>query len=176
MSTTEPWRNPRSAPDLDEVRHRVPPKHMISGWLRAWWPALLWATIIFLASTDSFSSENTSRFIEPLLCWLFPTTPHDTLDYIHRLIRKAAHFVEYFILFVCIYRGFRRSRPGWRWSWALAAWFIAAVYSALDEFHQTFVASRGPSAWDSLLDSTGALVALLTLFLLYRRFQRPRAS
>jgi VanZ family protein len=53
---------------------------------------------------------------------------------------------------------------------------IAALYSALDEFHQTFVASRGPSAWDSLLDSTGALVALFTVFFLYRRFQRARAS
>jgi VanZ family protein len=53
---------------------------------------------------------------------------------------------------------------------------IAAVYSGLDEFHQVFVPSRGPSPWDSLLDSTGALVALLTLFFLYRRFQRARAS
>jgi VanZ family protein len=44
----------------------------------------------------------------------------------------------------------------------------------LDEVHQIFVPSRGPSPWDSLLDSTGALVALFVLFLLYRRFLRVR--
>jgi VanZ family protein len=91
------------------------------------------------------------------------------------LVRKAAHFDEYFVFFVLIYRGIRRSRREWHWSWALGAWLTAAAYSGLDEFHQVFVASRGPSVWDSLLDSTGALVALLTLFFLFRRFQCARA-
>ena len=153
MSTTEPWRNPRPAPNLDEVRHRVPTKNMIAAWLRSWWPALVWAVVIFIFSTDGFSLQHTGR-----------------------LIRKAAHLFEYFIFFVFIYRAMRRSRPGWHWSWAFGAWLIAVIYSGLDEFHQVFVASRGPSAWDSLLDSTGAFVALLTLFFLYRRFQRARLS
>jgi len=34
------------------------------------------------------------------------------------------------------------NRPGWRWTWALAALSIAAGYSALDEIHQAFVISR----------------------------------
>jgi VanZ family protein len=68
----------------------------------------------------------------------------------------------------------RGSSRGWRWTWALTAWLIAAAYSCLDEFHQSFVASRTASPWDSLLDSTGALLALLALYLIYRRF--PRAS
>jgi VanZ family protein len=132
--------------------------------------------VIFGASTDAFSSEHTRRFIDPVLRWLFPSASQDSIFYMHHLVRKAAHFVEYFVFFVFIYRGIRRSRPGWHWGWAFAAWFIAALYSALDEFHQIFVASRGPSAWDSLLDSTGALVALFAVFFLYRRFQRARAS
>lgn len=176
MSTTEPWRNPRPAPNLDEVRQRVPPKDMIAAWLRSWWPALLWAGVIFVLSTDAFSWEQTGRFIDPILRWLFPSAPAEGIYLLHHLIRKTAHFVEYFIFFVFIYRGIHRSRPGWHWTWALGAWLIAAVYSGLDEFHQVFVPSRGPSVWDSLLDSTGALVALLTLFFLYRRFQRARAS
>lgn len=176
MSTTEPWRNPPPAPNVEEVRQRASSKDTTGAWLRSWWPALAWAAIIFILSTDAFSLEHTSRFISPILHWLFPSASPERIYLLHHLIRKAAHFVEYFVFFVFIYRGIRRSRGRWHWSWALGAWLIAAAYSVLDEFHQVFVPSRGPSVWDSLLDSAGALIALLTLFILYRRFQRTRAS
>ena len=52
---------------------------------------------------------------------------------------------------------------------------IAAGYSALDEIHQSFVASRGASAWDSLLDSVSALVAVVVVYLFYR-LRRPAES
>jgi len=53
--------------------------------------------------------------------------------------------------------------------WGISALFIAAGYSVLDEFHQSFVASRTASAYDSLLDSTGAFFALGVLWLWFRR-------
>ncbi len=174
MPSTEPWRNPRPAPNLNEVRHRVPLSSSIKPWLRAWWPALLWAALISVASTDSFSSAHTILFIEPLLRRLFPSISQENLDLAHHLIRKSAHLTEYFIFFLLLYRGIRGSHRGWRWSWALTAWFIAAAYSGLDEVHQSFVASRTASPWDSLLDSTGAFLALLALYFIYRLF--PRAS
>lgn len=149
----------------------------LPNWLRAWWPALAWAAMISILSTDTFSAEHTSRIIEPLLRWLIPSISPDTLDLVHHLIRKSAHFTEYFIFFLLLYHGIRATRKTnlrWHWSWALIAWLIAALYSVLDEIHQIFVPSRGPSPWDSLLDSTGALFALIVLFLLYRRFLRPR--
>jgi len=173
---TEPWRNPRPAPDLDEVRSRVPPLTVIHAWLRAWWPALVWCTLIFLASTDGLSAEHTSRFFIPLLHWLFPSMSYDRIDDIHHIFRKVGHFVEYFIFFLLIYRGVRGARKGFYWSWGVLAWAIAAIYSLSDEFHQIFVPSRGPSLWDSLLDSTGAFVALLVVFLLYRYFRRAPSS
>jgi len=179
MASTEPWRNPPPAPDLAEVRYRLSPRSVLITLLRAWWPALVWAIMIFFLSTDAFSSEHTSRIIEPLLRWLYPAISSDTLYWIHHLIRKGAHFVEYFIFGLLLYRGVRvmqGARTGWRWSWALTAWMIAIVYSALDEIHQIFVPSRGPSLWDSMLDSAAALAALLLLFLLYRRLLRPRSA
>ncbi len=164
MASPESWRNPRPANNLNPS---------ILPWLRAWWPALLWAALIFFLSTDSFSSEHTSRIVEPLLRWLYPAISAAGLELAHHLVRKSAHFTEYFIFCILLYHGIRAtrgdSRP-WHWSWALLAWFIAAVYSVLDEVHQLFVASRGPSPWDSLLDSTGALFALLVIFVFYRRF------
>lgn len=173
---TEPWRNPRPAPNLDEVRYRVPPQSMILALLRAWWPALVWSSLIFFASTDSFSSDHTSRIIVPVIHWLFPTMSAGGIELLHHLVRKSAHFVEYFIFFMLVYRGIRGGRKGFHWSWAFIAWGIAAVYSLSDEFHQTFVESRGASILDSLLDSVAALVALFVLFFVYRHYRRTRTT
>ena len=170
---TEPWRNPRPAPSLDEVRYRVPPQFMISDWLRAWWPALLWSALIFTASTDSLSAEHTGHYFIPWMHWLFPAINADAIDFAHHILRKAAHVVEYFIFFLLVYRGVRGGRRGFHWPSAIIAWAIAAVYSLSDEFHQMFVDSRGPSIWDSMLDSVAALVALFAVFLLYRYFRHP---
>ena len=176
MSGSEPWRNPRPAPPLEEIRARVPAKSMIPGWIRAWWPALLWGCVIFLASTDTFSAEHTGSVLARILDWLIPSLSDERFAHIHHLVRKAAHFTEYFVFYVLLFRGIRAERRGWRFTWAAAALFIAAGYSALDEIHQSFVASRTASVWDSLLDSTGAFAALVVVFLFFRFFRSLRSS
>lgn len=148
---------------------------LIPAWFRAWWPALLWACLIFTFSTDTFSSEHTAMIFSPLIHWLFPHLSEDQFDLIHRLIRKSAHFTEYFIFCLLLYRGIRADRKGWRWSWGFSAWFVAALYSCLDEIHQAFVVSRTASPYDSLLDSIGALFAFAAL-LLWFRFRRTKTS
>jgi VanZ family protein len=137
-------------------------------WLRAWWPALVWAGIIFSMSTDAFSAEHTGRVLQTLLHWLVPSLTKHQFQSIHYLVRKSAHFTEYFVFFLLLYRGVRGDRPGWRWTWGFTAWFCAAVYSALDEVHQAFVASRTASPYDSLLDSIGAFAAMGVLWLWFR--------
>jgi VanZ family protein len=169
------WRNPRPAPNLDEIRQRVPAKNFLPRFLRSWWPALLWAGIIFSLSTDSFSSEHTATILFPFFHWMMPSLTLGQFEPIHFVIRKSAHFTEYFVFCVLLFRGVRAGRPGWRWTWALAALSIAAGYSALDEVHQAFVASRTASPWDSLLDSVGAFVATVALFVWFR-FRKPAES
>jgi VanZ family protein len=176
MSSSKPWRNPRPAHGLDEVRYPVSQKSLIPAWLHVWWPALLWSALIFFASTDTFSSSHTALVFKPLLRWLIPSISDNAIDVIHFFIRKSAHFSEYFVFYLLLYRAIRGDRNGWHWSWAFAAWFIAVAYSVLDEVHQSFVASRTASPWDSLLDSTGALAALFVLFLFYFQFRRPRPA
>ena len=142
------------------------------AWLKRWWPALLWAAAISGFSTQGFSSEHTSHYIIPFLHWLLPSASPETLELLHHAIRKCAHFTEYFIFCLLIYRGVRGTRRGWHWSWGLTALAIAAGYSALDEIHQAFVASRTASPYDSLLDSVGAFFAVATLYL-WLRLRRP---
>ena len=143
----------------------------MTSFLRSWWPALAWAAVIFSFSTDTFSAEHTAIVLERFFGWLH--LPNDQFAAVHLFIRKSAHFTEYFVFCLLIYRGIRGARAGWRWLWGLSAWFAAAAYSALDEIHQAFVASRTASAYDSLLDSIGALVAMLCLYL-YFYFRHSR--
>lgn len=176
MPGSEPWRNPRPAPSPEEIRARVPAKLMIPGWIRAWWPALVWACVIFAASTDTFSATHTASVLEVILRWFLPNLSDDRFEHIHHIVRKSAHFTEYFILYLLLFRGFRADRRGWRLTWASAALGIAVVYSALDEIHQSFVASRTASVWDSLLDSAGAFAALVVVFLYFRWFRSARRA
>jgi len=141
---------------------------LIPAWLRTWWPAFLWPVVIFTLSTDAFSAQHTASIFLPILHWFMPGMTHEQFHVIHHFIRKFAHFTEYFIFCLLLYRGIRGSRIGWRWSWGLTAFFIASGYSALDEIHQALVASREATPYDSLLDSTGALFAFAILWLWIR--------
>lgn len=169
FTSEQPWRNPGTAPQPDETGQRLPAKQTGKGmWLREWWPAIAWACLIFSFSTDAFSAHNTGSILYPILHWLWPSVTNHQFNLIHHLIRKTAHFTEYFIFCLLLFRGVRGERAGWRWTWALAALSIAAGYSALDEIHQAFVASRTASPWDSLLDATGAFVASAALWTWFR--------
>jgi VanZ family protein len=127
------------------------------NWLRWWWPALVWAALIFNFSTDAFSGEHTSRIIVPVLHWLFPGAGADTLEVMHLFIRKSAHVFEYFLFGLLLVRAVRGERRGWRLQWAMAAVVAAAGWAGLDELHQAFVPSRGPSMIDVLIDTCGAI-------------------
>jgi VanZ family protein len=91
---------------------------------------------------------------------------------LHEFIRKCGHFSEYFILGVLLFRAVRAPNKGWQWRWAFLAILLAAFYASSDEIHQIFVPSRGASAWDALLDTFGASVAQLALWIV-NRANRP---
>jgi VanZ family protein len=144
--------------------------------LARWWPALAWAVVISLFSTGAFTSDSTARIIIPVFHWLLPRASEQTLFLIHHLIRKSAHFIEYFVFSLLILRGIRGGRKGTRLGWALAAIAVVAGYAALDEYHQAFVPGRTPAVADVLLDTTGgtAAQAIAGLVLLWGRVRERR--
>ena len=128
-------------------------------WLKLWWPVLVWGALISTFSTGAFTPEHTSHVIVPVLRWLFPHMPMQTLELIHHVIRKCAHFAEYFILSLLILRAFARESMGRGSTWALLAILVVAAYASLDEFHQSFVPGRTALGTDVMIDSRGGVVA-----------------
>src|ERR1019366_6486188 len=118
--------------------------------LGAWIPVVVWGGLIFMLSTSAFTATNTSRIIDPILRWLLPGITAASVDLCHNLIRKAAHFTEYGILFWLLVRGPMARRP-------YLALMLCVVYALTDEGHQAFVPGRTASLYDVALDSSGAL-------------------
>lgn len=145
-------RAPRLAPDF---------VMKLRPFLRVWLPVLAWMTVTFLASGDMMSGEHTSRIIGPLLRWLIPDISPAALGSVQLVVRKSAHVFEYAVLGALLARavllklGKINLRP------ALLLWVMAIVWAGLDEFHQSFVASRTSSPVDVMIDATGALLGLV---------------
>ena len=87
------------------------------------------------------------------------------------IIRKLAHFSEYALLGLFLTLHIRqiqkRTRVVLPWLWA---WGVGTLYAASDELHQGFVAGRGPSIFDVMIDSSGVIAGvLLLIWILHRR-------
>jgi len=97
---------------------------------------------------------------------------------IHLFVRKAAHMTEYCLL-------------GWSVSLPCFAYqakgrlrvpltlLLCTAAAALDEYHQSFVAGRGPSLRDVGIDCAGVLIGLILLqlaLLLVRRRRRRKTA
>lgn len=135
-------------------------------------PLLTWMAFISVASSGSFSSSNTSSIIEPIFRWLFPNASEHSIFFLHFLVRKAAHFLEYSLLGLLAAHAFASSsRPSIRNRWFIISAILVIVYSLVDEYHQSFVPTRTASVFDSLLDMAGGITALLVIR--RRRLKNP---
>jgi VanZ family protein len=117
-------------------------------WALAWAPVIALAALIFLASAQS-----NLVFV-----------PDATLDLV---VRKLGHAAVFGILALLLWRALATTshvrRP---WAWALA---LAILYAISDELHQGFVAGRHPSPVDVGIDSTGALIAIVAVWVVRSR-------
>ncbi|MBQ8592570.1 MAG: VanZ family protein [Lachnospiraceae bacterium] len=82
-------------------------------------------------------------------------------DLIHYYVRKLGHVIEYFALaasitcplYVYRLRGFKL---------ILFTGAFCVIFACLDEYHQSFVAGRGPSIKDVGIDSIGIFSGILS--------------
>ncbi len=142
-----------------------------------WLPVVLWLMFIMFNSTDMMSAEHTGSILEAILTPLFGKVSPQRFDLIHFVIRKSGHLFEYAMLSLLVFRGLRLTfvGPGRRWA-GIAIAFTALVAWA-DEFHQSFVPSRGGGdIKDVVLDTAGAILMMMLVLFSRRFLQRPPAA
>ncbi|MHB9154247.1 MAG: VanZ family protein [Endomicrobiales bacterium] len=119
-----------------------------------WLPPIAWCSVIYYLS--SLPNLATS------------------LGFWDLVLRKTAHMVEYGVLLLLVLRAFAGSFPRTP-APAIHFWAIVVsiLYAASDEFHQSFVPTRGPSPADVGIDIAGVFLGLAVL-LLYRKRKQGR--
>ena len=152
-------------------------KPLLSEATKAWIAAILWLTLIVIESSGTFSSENTGRFLYPLLHFLFGVDLFHFPIW-HFLLRKTGHVIGYGALSIFLFRAWRATIPvagrdHWSLVWARIAFFMTALVASLDEWHQSFLPSRTGSIRDVALDSAAAIVAQVLLYLVLRGWGAP---
>jgi VanZ family protein len=131
-------------------------------WISAWCPVIASTAVIVTESTEYFGANHTSGPLRWLFQHIFGPVSDVRWDVIHHLIRKSGHFLGYGVLVGLTWlRAWRMTLPTAR---PIASAALALLGTALlatwDEWHQSFLPNRTSSAWDVLLDCSGALVVL----------------
>jgi VanZ family protein len=146
------------------------PQSAPGGLLKYWAPPIIWMAMIFLFSTDVFSGDNTGSLLRKVVSFIYPGATQELFDSIHFSVRKAGHLTEYAVLALLLFRAFRSgAQARWRRWWALSSLLVAFLYASLDEYHQTFTRRRTGSVYDILIDTSGAVTALVLLWLFRRK-------
>jgi VanZ family protein len=132
----------------------------------------LWFVAIWSFSGEAFSANSTSRFLGPLLRWLFSEISAAELRSFHFAVRKGAHVFEYAVLSLLAYRALRFSLDTAPWSLsALALTLVLAVASA-DELRQSQIAVRTGSYGDVALNLVGGILGVCLIIGFYRAHGR----
>ena len=127
-------------------------------------PAIIWMIFIFIMShTNGNESSNQSNFIVKIALE-FININHETLSF---MIRKIAHMSEYAILLLFIYYGLYKTIT-YKYQ-LLISLLITFIYACSDEFHQLFIPGRSGQFIDILIDTSGALIMLLIIYLWQKR-------
>lgn len=147
---------------------------MSGRFLKYWLPLVFWMCVIFAASTSLGRPDNTSRFIVPILRWIDPHMSEQTIEKLHYAIRKTAHFTEYAVLGVLLWRFvyFNPAMATYRSRSFGMALLLAALYASSDEFHQKFVPGREAAVHDVMIDTCGAGFGLAVVWAVRRRRQK----
>jgi VanZ family protein len=138
--------------------------------IQRWIPVIVWCIAIYCFSEFSFfTGENTKRILHMILSYLpFGGGKEGGPSLLNFIVRKMAHLTEFGILAVLVWRALAPKRAAY-----VGAWLFATVYAMTDEWHQSFEPGRTATPKDVAIDSCGALLAVIGVFL-YTRWAKKK--
>ncbi|MBR1802805.1 MAG: VanZ family protein [Clostridia bacterium] len=129
------------------------------------------ALIFHFSSQIAEESDGVSKGLLTKLINVFPYTKHlsvetklKLVEHGNPIIRKLAHFSIYAAVGVWImaFMSTFQIRLYKKWFASMA---VGVAYAALDEYHQSFVAGRGPQLMDVGIDSLGVLTGIFVVLI-----------
>ncbi len=130
------------------------------------------ATIFHFSSQIGETSDEVSRGVLRKLIDTFPYTKglsEETklklVEHGNPIIRKLAHFSIYALVGVWIMSFMSTFQTRLYKKWILSM-LVGVSYAGLDEYHQGFVAGRGPSIIDVGIDSLGVLTGIFIVLII----------
>lgn len=134
--------------------------------------SIVWIIVIFSFSLQS--GEESGELSGGIVAWivgLFFPEDFTHIELVHFLVRKAAHFTEYFILGVLLSLTVREAK--WK-KVLLVPWVLGTLVASCDETIQLFSDGRAGQVTDVMLDSSGVLTGCVTLMLVVIYLKRRR--
>ena len=115
---------------------------------------IIWMSIIFIFSSfNSDRSTEQSNIIVNIIANLFNI---NNIELLSLIIRKIAHFMEYFILGVLVLNMLRYTNKS-----ITLGIIICILYALSDELHQILTPGRTFKIYDIIIDSLGSVIAIL---------------
>lgn len=126
---------------------------------------ILWMIFIFVMSSfDATSSSNQSNFIVDIITSIINIKDIGLLSLI---IRKLAHFIEYFILGILVINFITRYDKK-----IIIAILLCIIYATSDEIHQIFVPGRSCQIIDIMIDSLGSIMGIYLYKLITKKCKK----
>ncbi|MBN1451104.1 MAG: VanZ family protein [Anaerolineales bacterium] len=118
--------------------------------MKRWGPAIILMAVIFI-----FSS--------------LPSAELPNFNWADRIVKKGGHALGYGLLAFAYLRGLKGENSRVSSRQLMVAWLMAVLYSATDEFHQSFTPGRHPAVTDVMIDALGAGLALILAVRYYKQ-------
>ena len=152
-------------------------KHIITVF--NWLLVVICMTAIFLFSHQDSSqsgelSGNISEAIYGPIVETFPDTDV-TEESIHISLRMLGHFGLFMLLGATLINALYRDLKDKRYA-VLFSILGAMLYAVTDETHQIFVPGRTFEIFDILIDSLGATVGVMILYLIFNTFLKNKSD
>jgi len=128
-----------------------------------------------MSSQNSVESTKVSFGIIERFSEIFNiSADNKTLKYAEKILRKSAHFGLYTVLGGCIMLTVSVvKKPGFKY--ILLSVVLSCIYAVTDEYHQTFVNGRSGELRDVLIDTGGALLGTLIIYLILKLKKREKS-
>ena len=136
--------------------------------------SIVWILVIFSFSLQN--GEESGALSGGIVAWivgLFFPEDFTHIELVHFLVRKAAHFTEYFILGVLLSLTVREAK--WK-KVLLAPWVLGTLVASCDETIQLFSDGRAGQVTDVMLDSSGVFTGCMILTLVVAYLDRKRRA